>query len=241
MTYRSIFVSDCHLGLTESHAHELSVFLRQSDFETLYIVGDLFDLWGMKLHPSWHEQNTELIATLLELAKTKKIIYIIGNHDGALGQFAGKMYGGVLLSKQEDYTTVLGKRLVVLHGNIFDSIVTAHATLSVLGTWVNNVLLALDPFVTWIRHLFGHDQYWSFAGYIKRKVRNEAYVNSFKRLLIQYAKKNGYDGVICGHLHRPSIEVIDDVLYYNDGDVITSLTALVEYTDGKFDLVNFGS
>lgn len=240
--YRTLFVSDCHLGLPESHAKDLSDFLSSTDFDTLYIVGDLLDLWAMELHPFWPDQNTELLTAIFELAKTKNVVYILGNHDGALSRFAGCSYNRVsLIATETTYCSVNGRQFLVAHGNRFDHIVSTHARLSVLGAWANDFLFLLDRPVSWIRDLFGYKSHWSLAGAIKRGIRNKQYVDSFKALLLADAKKRGFDGVICGHLHRPAMEEVDGILYYNDGDMITSLTLLAETDAGEFQIVQIGS
>ena len=213
--YKTIFFSDAHLGLPESHAKDISLFLENNEFERLYIVGDLFDLWAMSLHPFWSDDNTRLINTILSIAQTKEVIYIPGNHDGVLKNFSEKKFGNVIIKSECDFITIDGKKLLITHGNKFDNIVSTHTKLSIMGSWANEFLFLLDPVATFVRNKLGLYKHWSLAGAIKRSIRNQQYVDSFKKLLTAYAKKNEYDGLIVGHLHVPEISTIDGVEYYN--------------------------
>jgi len=237
MKYNRIFISDCHLGLPESHAGDIATFLESTEFNSLYIVGDFIDFWSMGLHTFWPSQNNRLVNTIFTLAQTKQVNYIYGNHDGALKIFAGMQFNEVSIFAETEFKTVDGKRILVIHGDKFDDVIVTHTWLSILGSWGNVFLFLLDPIATWIRRYFGFYKHWSLAGAIKRSMRNKEYIYSFKKLLTDYAKNSGYDGVICGHCHVPEISTIDGILYYNDGNTITELTALVENIDGSFEII----
>lgn len=240
MQIRSIFFSDCHLGMSESHAKDLTKFLLNNSSENIFILGDLIDLWAIELHPTWPPENTELLSTLITLAKNTNIVFIPGNHDEALISYAGMTFANIRIKTEVEYISVKGKRFLLCHGNKFDNIVSTYTWLAIFGSRFNNVLLYLDPIVDFLRQKLGLGKHWSLAGHVKGLIRNTKYVNSFKLLLTNYVKSRGFDGVIAGHIHRPAIENFNNTLYYNDGDVITGLTVLVETIDGEFNLINLG-
>ena len=240
MIYKSVFFSDVHLGLAETHAAELSDFLTSNQFEHAFMLGDLFDLYVARIHPSWHKSNGRLMQVLFDLAKDKKIIYIPGNHDEALRAYCGSSYAGVRLVEEMTYTSVSGKKFLLCHGDRFDSLVAANANaaLSRWGSWFYNVLLYFNPIARKVRWLFGLRKYWSLAAALKTNIRNANYVRAFETAMCVYAKKKGCAGVICGHTHDPKMtEDIDGIAYYNDGDIIGNISLLVEHLNGDFEIV----
>lgn len=239
MHYRAIFASDVHMGQPETSSGLLAKWLRANSADWIILPGDIFDLWAMELRPEWFAENTDLVMAILEAAEQSRVTYIPGNHDGALALLQGKTVAGVEISAPFMYHSLQGRRYWVCHGHEFDHIVGAHACLSLLGTWAQDALMwAVDPIVNFFRRRMGYKHRYSLAAAIKRAMRSKAYMTSFKALLTREARAKGCDGVICGHVHQPAIEMVDGLSYMNDGDVVASWTALVETTDGTFKVVS---
>jgi UDP-2,3-diacylglucosamine pyrophosphatase LpxH len=238
MHYRAIFASDVHMGQPETFAGLLAAWLRANTADWIILPGDIFDLWAMELRPEWFAENTDLVMAILEAAQTR-VTYIPGNHDGVLALLVGKTVAGVEISAPFMYHSLKGRRYWVCHGHEFDAVVTAHAWASLLGTWAQDAMMwAIDPLVNFFRRRMGYKHGYSLAADIRRTIRTKAYMASFKTLLTRAAQAKGCDGVICGHIHLPAIELVEGIEYMNDGDVVASMTVLVENLDGTFGIVS---
>ena len=236
--YRSVWISDAHLCSKDARADLLYTFLDSIKVDYLYLVGDIVDVWALRQRWHWPPQYNEVIHKLLKRSrKGAKVFYIPGNHDDFFRGFVGYQFGDVRIVSDRIHETSDGRRLLVLHGDEFDTIVLYRRWLSHLGSWAYRYLIAINRMVNWVRRLLGRP-YWSLSGAIKRKVQSAVkHLTSFEQLLTAEARRRRVDGVICGHTHQPAIQEIEGILYCNTGDWVEHCTALVEHADGRIELV----
>ena len=236
--YRAIWISDVHLGTAGCKATYLLDFLKNHESEYLYLVGDIIDGWELKKKWYWKQSHNDVIQKILRRArKGTKVKYIAGNHDEAARQFLGLAFGSIEILNEDTHTCINGKRLWVVHGDLFDSVFIYAKWLSKFGSGLYNVTLALNEYYNAIRRKLGFS-YWSLSQYLKFKVKNAVqFITAFEETLVNEAGKRGFDGVVCGHIHRPVIKNINGLLYCNDGDWVESMSALVETYSGKLEIV----
>lgn len=237
---RSIFISDIHLGSRSCNATALLSFLREVHSEQIYLVGDIIDLWSLKKSFYWPQEHNNVLRTLLGKAKHgTRVIYVPGNHDEAFRDFAGSVFGNLVIERDCIHTTALGARLLVLHGDEFDSAVQYSPWLAALGSHAYDFSIDMNRHFNRIRRLLGYD-YWSLASYLKQRVKNAVrYISSFEQAVAHEVRRRGVDGVVCGHIHRAEIREIDGMLYCNDGDWVESCTALIEDRNGRLSIWNW--
>jgi UDP-2,3-diacylglucosamine pyrophosphatase LpxH len=237
--YRSVWISDVHLGTRGSQAGALLGFLRTFDCDTLYVVGDLIDIWAMKRGVFWTQDHSDVIQKILRKGrKGSKIIYIPGNHDERITDFTGD-YANVHIQPRAFHTTVDGRCLLVAHGHELDTVVQNMGWLAHVGDIGYQLLLRLNTPVNFLRRLFGRG-HWSLSAYVKSSVKNVVnFIGGFEESMVHFASDADAQGIICGHIHTAAIRKIKDLDYYNTGDWVESLTALVEETDGCMKLLKF--
>lgn len=238
--YRTIWISDVHLGFRGCAADFLLDFLRGMECETLYLVGDIIDFWEMERRMYWPQAHNNVVRTILGKAKHgTKVVYIPGNHDEMLRDFVGMDFGNVQLRRNAMHETADGKKLLIMHGDEMDQVVKCSRFLAVLGSRAYDWLLWLNRYVNAARRLFGLP-YWSLAAFLKHKVKNAvSFISSFEKGIAHEARRRKADGVVCGHIHRAEITEIDGILYCNDGDWVESCTALVEHFDGRLEILHW--
>ena len=238
--YRSIFISDIHLGTRGCNAEALLDFLDHVDCDHLYLVGDIIDGWRMKKRFYWPERHSAIIRRVMKRAKHgTNVVYIPGNHDEEFRAFSGLDFGGVKIRRQAIHQTADGRRLLVLHGDEFDAVVMAHRWLAFLGDAAYDALIQLNIVVNGVRRAL-RLPYWSLAKYAKRKVKNAVeLISRFEEAVAHRAQQLGADGVVCGHIHTAEIRQIGDIIYYNDGDWMESSTGLVEHVDGTMEIIHW--
>ena len=238
--FRTIWISDVHLGTRGCNDRMLIDFLDHVDSETLYLVGDIIDGWRMKKRYYWPERHSAIVRRVMKRAiRGTRVIYIPGNHDEMFRQFAGMNFGGVEIRARAVHTTADGRKLLVVHGDEFDAIVLAHRWLAFLGDWAYRTLMQLNVAVNMFRRFFGME-YWSLSKHAKHKEKSAVSVISrFEEALAHEAKVKGVDGVVCGHIHTAEIRDFEGTLYYNDGDWVESCTALVEHMDGTMEILHW--
>jgi UDP-2,3-diacylglucosamine pyrophosphatase LpxH len=234
---RTGWISDIHLGTRGAKAAALLEFLRTHEFETLYIVGDLIDVWSLKRLRYWPQTHNDVIQKLLRAGrKGTRIFYIPGNHDEFVGNFLG-VFGAITVVPRVIHTTADGRKLLVIHGHELDTVVQNIRWLALIGDVGYQCLLALNHPLNWLRRLFGYG-YWSLSAYAKRKVKNAVnFIGKFEETIVRYACDSNVHGVVCGHVHSPTIREIDGMTYYNCGDWVESHSALIEDFDGSIELV----
>jgi UDP-2,3-diacylglucosamine pyrophosphatase LpxH len=240
--YRAAWISDAHLGTRGCNATALLDFLRENDFATLYVVGDLIDIWSLRRGIYWPQQHNDVIQKILRKArKGTQVIYIPGNHDELVAGFCGS-YGNIEIRQSAVHTTASGERILIIHGHELDVVVSGSGRLKWLafaGDLGYQFLLSLNPLVNVIRRRFGLG-YWSLSAYAKRRMKDAvSFIGRFEAAVAHYAERYQVDGVLCGHIHSAAIREFGKVSYYNCGDWVESCTALVESDDGMIALVNY--
>jgi UDP-2,3-diacylglucosamine pyrophosphatase LpxH len=237
---RTVFISDVHLGFKGCQAQYLLDFLRSVECQSIYLVGDIIDLWALSKSFYWPQAHNDVIRTILGKAKHgTRVIYIPGNHDRVFRDHDGLVLGNVEIRREAIHQTADGRRFLVLHGDEFDSIVRASPLLESIGSHAYAAALTLNRYVNSIRSRFGFP-YWSLAAFLKHKVKNAVtYIASFEKALAAEARRQQVHGVICGHIHRAEITEIDGITYCNDGDWVESCTTLVEDFDGRLSLLRW--
>ena len=235
--YRTGWISDVHLGSRGSKATALLQFLRCHDFETLYVVGDLIDVWALKRGIYWPQPHNDVIQKLLRAGrKGTRVIYIPGNHDEFVAGFHGH-YGAVEVVPRAIHTTATGKKLLVIHGHELDTVVQNMRWLAFLGDIGYTLLLRLNGPVNRVREMFGM-KFWSLSAHVKKSVKEAvSFIGAFEEGIVRMAKQDHVDGVVCGHIHTPVIREIHGMPYYNTGDWVESTSALLENFDGSIELI----
>ena len=207
--------------------------------ETLYIVGDLVDVWQLRRGIYWPQQHNDVIQKILRKArKGTRVIYIPGNHDEFVAGFIGD-YGNITLQKQAIHTTADGRRILVMHGHELDAVVQSARWLAFAGDIGYQFLLSLNPAINFVRRLFGRG-YWSLSAYAKKRVKDAvSFIGEYEKAIVRYAERERVEAVLCGHIHNAAIRQIGSVTYYNCGDWVESCSAIVEEENGEIELLNF--
>ncbi|HTV90937.1 MAG TPA: UDP-2,3-diacylglucosamine diphosphatase [Stellaceae bacterium] len=238
--YRTIWISDAHLGTRGCKAEFLLDFLRHNDAQTVYLVGDIVDCRCLRRSWYWPQSHSGIVQEMLRKVRAgTRIIYVPGNHDEWLREYATLYFGGVEVAQEAVHVTADGRRLLVTHGDWFDFVVKHARWLALLGDAVYTLGLWLNRHFNRLRRWLGYD-YWSLSAFLKLKVKNAVeYIGSFADALADDARSRGFDGVVCGHIHHAEIRNLGGVLYCNDGDWVESCTALVEDFDGSLAILNW--
>ena len=244
MAYRTVFISDTHLGTRGARSDFLVDFLRSIQCDTLYLVGDIIDGWRLRNSWYWDAQCDEALRLVLKLARNgTRVVYIPGNHDEMFRGWLpmGLEVGGVQLRAEDVHTTADGRRLLVMHGDEFDSVVRYARFLALLGDGAYTLALLLNRYFNAVRRRLGYP-YWSLSAWLKRQVKEAVKaIARFETALVDEARRRGLDGVVCGHIHHAEMRDVGGVLYLNDGDWVESCTALVEHEDGRLELVDWAA
>lgn len=240
--YRSIFISDVHLGSRDCKSLHLLDFLKHNTCDTLYLVGDMIDGWKIQQNRwRWNQSHTNVVRKILSFSKKDvRVVYVAGNHDEFLRTFMPYdfSFGNVEIYNQYEHVGADGNRYLVVHGDMFDGINRIVPWISFLGDKAYDFILALNSKFNWIRRKLGFG-YWSLSKFLKYKVKQAmSFMFQYELNLVSYCKKRGFDGVICGHVHSPEIKVIDSTWYFNDGDFVESISALVETHEGDWILIH---
>lgn len=240
LSLRSVFISDVHLGTKNCKAAYLLDFLQTTNAENIYLVGDIFDLWAMTKRVSWSETQSAVLQALKEKAQQgTKIIYIPGNHDYVFREFVGTDFHGVSIKQNAVHTTPQGQRLFVSHGDEFDGLIKHNHILRFLGDHSYNILLWLNHLNEKCRRLFKLP-YWSLSAFLKSNVKNaNQYIEKYVQAALNRAKQTGYDGYVCGHIHKADLRTEKGLIYCNTGDWVEHCTALVEEHDGTLKIMHW--
>jgi len=239
---RSVFISDVHLGTRACQADQLLAFLRVYESEYLFLVGDIIDFWAMNRTIVWSEEQNTVVQKVLKRARHgEKVIFVPGNHDEALRQYVDTSFGGVQLCERYVHTAADGRRYLLIHGDEFDQVTRYHKWVAKLGDAAYEMLVSLNSWLSTVRRSLHIAGYWSLAGYAKQKVKSAIeFIFDFEDSVVRYAKQQGYDGVICGHVHSAAQKTIHDVVYLNCGDWVDSCTGIVEHMDGRMEVIHWG-
>jgi UDP-2,3-diacylglucosamine pyrophosphatase LpxH len=236
--YRTIFMSDLHLGTRGCQAELMLDFLRHNDADTIFLVGDIIDGWRLRSGWYWPQAHNDIIQKLLrKVRRGARMIFVPGNHDEFARQFLGLTFGGIEIVRNTMHMSADGRRFLVTHGDEFDVVVRHAKWLAFFGDWAYETALFINTHFNRVRRLLGFP-YWSFSAWAKLKVKNAVnFIGSFERELAGEARKRGADGVVCGHIHHAAIRDIDGVTYVNTGDFVESCSLVVEHFDGKMEIV----
>jgi UDP-2,3-diacylglucosamine pyrophosphatase LpxH len=239
--YKTVIISDVHLGSEGSKAKEVTLFLKSVTCETLIMNGDIIDGWQLKKGGSWKKKHTAFFRTILKMIENQdtKVVYLRGNHDDFLDQIIPFSLGKSFTIQRDFILNSGKKKFLITHGDIFDSVTSNLKWLAYLGDVGYTLLLTFNKLYNKYRSWKGL-KYYSFSQRIKQRVKEAVnYVSDFEVKLVSLAKANHCDGIICGHIHKPDIRQIEDILYMNSGDWVESLTALVEDHKGNWELLYF--
>lgn len=242
LSFRTIWISDVHLGTPGARVEDLLHFLKHTESDTLYLVGDIIDGWQLKKRFFWPQKHNDVIQKILRKGRNgTKVIYIPGNHDEAAREYCSYSFGEVEIHMDYIHHTVKGENLWVVHGDLFDNVIKHARWLAYIGDYAYTNLLRINRFINAIRQFFNMP-YWSFSQYLKHKVKSAvSFISAFETAMVTEARRQGCVGVVCGHIHKPEIREIDGIKYYNDGDWVESVTALVEHHDGRMEIINWAS
>jgi UDP-2,3-diacylglucosamine pyrophosphatase LpxH len=238
--FRTVWISDIHLGTAGCNAELLIDFLHAIECETLYLVGDIIDGWRLRKGWYWPASHNEIVRRVLKLArKGTRVVYIPGNHDEMMRDYAGLTFGGVEIALEAIHETADGRRLMVVHGDMFDGVIMYAKWLAYLGDYAYSMLLKANQWLNAVRRRL-QLPYWSLSARLKKKVKNAVqFITEYETVVAREAALRGVDGVVCGHIHSAEIRDMDGVVYYNDGDWVESCTALVEDHAGAMRLIDW--
>ncbi|QHQ36629.1 UDP-2,3-diacylglucosamine diphosphatase [Algicella marina] len=241
-TFRTLFLSDIHLGTRGCQAEMLLDFLKHHTAERIFLIGDIFDGWRLRRGWHWPQSHNDVVEALLTKAhEGTPIIYVPGNHDEVMRQYIGTHFGGIEVKLEDVHVTADGKRLLVIHGDQYDVVVMNAKWLAHLGDRAYNAMLWLNTWLNWIKRLWG-GQYWSLSNWTKRQVKQAVnFIGEYEKVLADEAERGGYDGIICGHIHHARIGDVDGMLYVNTGDWVESCTAVVEDQSGALRLIDWAA
>lgn len=239
--YRTIWISDLHIGSTQCQADVLLDFLKHNDSEKLYLVGDIVDFWALSKRVYWPREHNTIIQKLLRKARHgTQVIYIPGNHDENIRDYDQYVFGDITVKNSDVHTTRAGQRFLVVHGDEYDTIAKYHQWIAKLGSKGYDFLLEINRFLRVVRRFFGIQSHFSLAAFVKFKVKNAVqFMSDYEQSIVNTLKGEGLDGVVCGHIHHAEIKEMDGFLYVNTGDFVESCTAIVEHGDGRLELVRW--
>jgi UDP-2,3-diacylglucosamine pyrophosphatase LpxH len=243
--YRSIWISDIHLGTRGCQADQLLDFLNSVSSENLYLVGDIIDGWVMSTNTVyWPQSHTNVIRKFLSKAKNgTNVFYVSGNHDEFLRSYSENLaeivLGNISIVDEIVHISAKGKRYLVIHGDQFDIVTRYSRWIAKLGDYGYRFLIWLNTVLNKVRRKWGYG-YWSLSKFIKHKVKKAVnFIGEYETAVAKACIDRGVDGVICGHIHHAEIKPIDGILYMNDGDWVESCTALVEDFEGNFKIITW--
>ncbi len=238
--YRTLFLSDTHLGTRGCQAHLLVDFLRYHDADTIYLVGDIIDGWRLRKSWYWPQSHNDVVQKLLRKGrKGSKIIYVPGNHDEMLREYCGHSFGSIELKLRDIYELADGRRFLIIHGDEFDVVVCNAKWLAFLGDWAYRVAISFNTLFNAVRRRLGFG-YWSLSAWLKYKVKNAvSFIGNFEKALSDEAERHNVDGVICGHIHHAANHKMGNIDYVNIGDWVESCTAVVEHNDGRLEIIRW--
>jgi UDP-2,3-diacylglucosamine pyrophosphatase LpxH len=238
---RAIFLSDVHLGTSACQAERLLDFLKAYESEFLFLVGDILDFWAMRRGVYWSGAQNTVVQKILKRARHGvEVVFVPGNHDEAVREYVGTVFGNIRIERDYEHTAADGRRYLLIHGDEFDQVTKYHRWIAVLGSEAYDLLVQVNRLLSRVRRTLGIPGYWSLAGYAKRKVKRAIdFVFDFEDSVLRHARERGVDGVICGHVHVAALRDCGGMMYLNCGDWVDSCTAIVEHMDGRMELLHW--
>lgn len=239
MKYKTLFFSDIHLGSVGSQPEKFLNFIKDNEFEKIFIIGDFIDFWALKRKPDWPQSHNDVIQKLLRKhRKGTEIIYVTGNHDEFMEQFDGEAFGGIKIYKESEHTLINNNKILIIHGHQLDTVTKYAPWLSHVGSFFYDKLIMLNYRFNKIRKYLGLNTHWSLSQFVKTKVKEAVnFIGNFEKGLSHLAKNKGYNMVMAGHIHCPTIKTIDDVVYINTGDWVETISCVIEDYDSKLYLL----
>jgi UDP-2,3-diacylglucosamine pyrophosphatase LpxH len=238
--FRTLFISDVHLGARGCQADRLLDFLRWHDADAIYLVGDIVDGWALRSGWYWPQTHNDIVQKLLRKArKGARIIYVPGNHDEFMRDYYGTHFGGIEVVENTIHVGVDGRRYLVIHGDLFDLVVTQARWLALLGDKAYDFAIMVNRVFNAVRRRLGFG-YWSLSQWAKLKVKNAvSYIGEYEKTLVSEAQRHSAEGVVCGHIHHAAIHDEFGIRYMNCGDWVESCTAIAEHPDGQFEIITW--
>lgn len=242
--YRTVWISDIHLGTRGCNADLLIDFLDNVDSETMYLVGDIIDGWQLKKKFYWPTAHNDIVWRIMKRARRgTRVVYIPGNHDEMFRQFTGLNFGGIEIRRAAFHDTADGRRLMVLHGDEFDAIMLSHRWLAFVGDHAYHLMMKCNHVLNAVRRALGKP-YWSLSKAAKHKVKNASrFIGKYEEVVARAAGERGVDGVVCGHIHTAEFRTFQHegrtIEYWNDGDWVEGCDALVEHRDGRMEILHW--
>jgi UDP-2,3-diacylglucosamine pyrophosphatase LpxH len=238
--FRTLFISDVHLGARGCQADRLLDFLRWHDADTIHLVGDIVDGWALRSGWYWPQTHNDIVQKLLRKArKGARIIYVPGNHDEFMRDYYGTHFGGIEVVENTIHVGVDGRRYLVIHGDLFDLVVTQARWLALLGDKAYDFAIMVNRVFNAVRRRLGFG-YWSLSQWAKLKVKNAvSYIGEYEKTLVSEAQRHSAQGVVCGHIHHAAIHDEFGIRYMNCGDWVESCTAIAEHPDGQFEIITW--
>ena len=239
-SYKTVFISDIHLGTKMSQADKLLDFMKTFECEKIYLVGDIVDCWAMSKKNIWNQFHNDVVQKLLRKArKGTEIVYIPGNHDDIMRNYCDNEFGHIIIAEEAIHLGVDGKLYLITHGDQFDIVMRNAQWLAHFGSWAYDVSISMNVWLNKVRNLLGLP-HWSLSSYLKYKVKESVnFIGDYEETLTKYVNNKGLSGIICGHIHHANIRDIDGITYMNCGDWVESCTALVEHHNGTFEIIKW--
>jgi UDP-2,3-diacylglucosamine pyrophosphatase LpxH len=239
--YKSIFISDLHIGSTQCQADVLLDFLKHNESEVLYLVGDIIDFWALSKRVYWPKDHNTIIQKILRKARhDTRVIYIPGNHDENVRDYDDHVFGDIEVRNSIIHQTADGKRYLIVHGDEYDTIARYHQWIAKLGSKGYDFLLEANRLLTSIRRFIGVQSHFSLAAFVKYKVKNAVqFISDYEQSIVNTLSDEGLDGVICGHIHHAEIKTMGAFTYVNTGDFVESCSAIVEHENGELELIRW--
>jgi UDP-2,3-diacylglucosamine pyrophosphatase LpxH len=240
LNYRTLWLSDVHLGTNACRADDLLDFLDEVSADRIFLAGDIIDLERMKTRAIFPDSHRQVLGRLLQLSQTgTEVLYIPGNHDYEFRKMAGRDIYGIPVLLEASHETADGRRLLVTHGDLLDGEIRQGTTLGQFGAAAYSVLVNLDVVVNQLRSKLGRT-YLPVSASIKQRLRTaNEYIRRFEEIAARTAGERGFDGIVCGHIHRPCVREINGIHYANDGDWVEHRTALAESDDGQLQVLQW--
>lgn len=239
--YRTLWISDLHIGSTQCHSEVLLDFLRNNESDKLYLVGDIIDFWALSKKMYWPSEHNTIIQKILRKARHgTKVIYVPGNHDDNVRAYDNYVFGDVVVKNSDVHTTVDGKKLLVVHGDEYDLVAQNYQWLAHIGSVGYDWLIEINRWLRPVRRWLGFQSHFSLSAFVKYKVKNAVqFMSDYEETIVNSLRNDYMDGVVCGHIHHAEIKDIGGFLYVNTGDFVESCTAIAEHYDGQLELIHW--